>query len=487
MGIAGVPHALDDGVRGVRKTMTTAYTVGDGIVLQTVPDSFQPLIEGFLSAIPLIIGALVILILGLILGRLLGGVVKRVVRSIRPAQYTEGTALEREGDVDSSIAQSLGDLTKYVVYLLALLVALDYVGIAIPGGFLTGVAAGLVQFIVAAVILVVGVAIGRFVGSLIGSIVAGFGLDSYVRDTPAADATDTVGGIGNAVGTLVEYLIYLFALLIALDYAGISLPGDFLTTIATGAIQVIVAGVILVAGFAIGRFVGDLVGGIVSGFGLDGFVRDTPLADLTDAVGGIGNAVGRLVEFLIYYFALVAAVDALDFPALSEPLTGFIGQIPLLIGGLAVLVVGIYVADLLGDIVANADASRAADIAGLAVQLFVYYIVIVFALDTAGFDTSVLTTLFTSFVTALFGALGLALAIAIGIGLGWGSKDYVAENIDDWMGSARSGAEGLAEEDETASSTRDTGSTGGTGSDEEMFDDSGPGDSGPDSTGGSDD
>ncbi len=487
MRIDGVPHDLDDGVRGVRKTMTTAYIVDDGIVLQTVPDSLQPLIEGFLSAIPLIIGALVILLLGLIFGRLLGGVIKRVIRSIRPAQYTEGTALEREGDVDSSIAQSLGDLTKYVVYLLALLVALDYVGIAIPGGFLTGVAGGVVQIIVAAVILVVGVAIGRFVGSLVGDIVAGFGLDSYVRDTPVSDVSDSVGGIANAVGTLVEYLIYLFALLIALDYAGISLPGDFLTTIATGAVQVIVAGVILVAGFAIGRFVGDLVGGIVAGFGLDGFVRDTPLADLTDAVGGIGNAVGKLVEFLIYYFALVAAVDALDFPALSEPLTGFIGQITRRLGGLAVLVVGIYVADLLGDLVANADRSRAADIAGLAVQLFVYYIVIVFALDTAGFDTSVLTTLFTSFVTALFGAFGLALAIAIGIGLGWGSKDYVAENIDDWVGSARESAEDFAEEDGTAGSTRDTGSTGGTGSNEDMFDDSGSGDSGPDSTGGSDD
>jgi hypothetical protein len=463
--------------------MTTAHTAGDSIVLQTVPDALQPLVEGFLAAIPLIIGVIVILLLGLILGRVLGGVVRRVVQRVRPAQYTEGTALESRSTGDSDIAGALGDLTKYVVYLLALLIALDYVGIAIPGGFLTGIASGLVQVVVAVAILVVGVAIGRFVGSLVGSIVSGFGLDSYVRDTPIDDAADSAGGIGNAVGTLVEYLIYLFALLIALDYAGIGLPGDFLTNIANGAVQVIVAGVILVAGFAIGRFVGNLVGSIVSGFGLDSFVRDTPLADATAAVGGIGNAVGRLVEFLIYYFALVAAIDALNFPALSEPLTAFIGQIPLLIGGLAVLVVGIYVADLLGDIVSSVDAGRAADIAGLAVQLFVYYVVIVFALDTAGFDTSVLTTLFTSFVTALFGALGLALAIAVGIGLGWGSKDYVANNIDDWMSSARDSADDMTDESETAGSTRNTG---GTGSDDMFDDDSGPGGSGPSGTGGSD-
>jgi|AntDeeMinimDraft_5_1070356.scaffolds.fasta_scaffold03816_2 hypothetical protein len=462
--------------------MTLEHTVGNSIVLQTVPDSLQPLIDGFLGAIPLVVGALIILLLGWIVGRVLGGVVKRLVGRIGPAQYADETPLEREGDTDRNIAQSLGDLTKYVVYLLALLAALSYVGIGVPGGFLTGVAGGVVQVVVAIAILIVGIAIGRFVGGLVEDIVSGFGLDSYVRDTPLDDTADTAGGIGNAVGTLVEFLIYFVALLIALDYAGIAIPGEFLTNIANGAVQVIVAGIILVAGFAIGRFVGNLVGNIVSGFGLDSFVRGTPLDDATDAVGGIGNAVGRLVEFLIYYFALVAAIDALDFPALSEPLTAFIGQIPLLIGGLAVLVVGIYVADVFGDIVSSADAGRAADIAGLAVQLFVYYIVIVFALDTAGFDTAVLTTLFASFVTALFGALGLAAAIAIGVGLGWGSKDYVAENIDGWMSSARSSASDMT--DERESGRRSSGGSD-TLDDSDTFDDDDSGPSSPGRTGGS--
>lgn len=435
--------------------MTRPRILGDGIVLQTVPDSLQPLVDGFLEAIPLVIGAVVILLLGWIVGRIFGGVVKRLVAGIGPAQYTEGTPLEREGDADQSIAQALGKFVKYVIYLLAVLATVSYLGIAVPGEFLTGVGGGLVQVIVAIAILIVGVAIGRFVGGLVGNIVAGLGLDSYVRDTPLADATDSVGGIGTAVGKLVEFLIYFIALLMALDYAGIAIPGGFLTNIANGAVQIIVAGVILVIGFAIGRFVGDLVASVVSGFGLDSYVRDTPLADATDAVGGIGNAAGKLVEFLIYYFALVAAVDALEFPALSEPLTGFIGQIPLILGALAVLIVGIYIADLLGDMVASVDASRAANIAGLAVQLFIYYIVVVFALDTAGFDTSVLTSLFNTVITAFFGALGLALAIGVGGMLALGGQDYVAENIDDWVGSARSSASDLNEETESDSGSDD--------------------------------
>ncbi len=343
--------------------MRYPHTLGDGIVLQTAPDSLQPLVNGFLEAIPLVVGAIVILLLGWIVGRIFGGVVKRLVAEIGPAQYTEGTPLEREGDADQSIAQGVGKIVKYVIYLLAVLAAVSSLGIAIPGGFLTN--------------------------------------------------------------------------------------------IANGAVQIIVAGIILVVGFAIGRFVGDLVASVVSRFRLNGYVRDTPLADATDAVGGIGNAAGKLVEFLIYYFALVAAVDALDFPALSEPLTAFIGQIPLILGGLAVLIVGIYVADLLGDMVASVDASRAADIAGLAVQLFVYYIVVVFALDTAGFDTSVLTSLFNTVIVAFFGSLGLALAIGVGGMLALGGQDYVAENIDDWMGSVRNSASDLNEDAESDSGPGD--------------------------------
>lgn len=427
--------------------MTNTYAFGSSISLQTVPESLQPLVDGFLSAVPLVVGALVILLFGWIFGRILGGVVKRIVQRLRPSQYAVGTPLEREGDPDATLAQSLGDLTKYIIYLFTLLAVLDYVGIAVPGAFLTDIGGGAVQFLVAIAILIAGVAIGRTVGNLVTNIVNGFGLDSYIRGTPVDTATESTPRIGRAAGKLAEYLIYFLALLIALDYAGIALPGAFLTDVAGGVVQIIVAAAILVVGIAIGRAVGDLVTGAVAGFGLDGYVRGTPFANVTASVGGVANAVGKTVEYLIYFFALVAAVDVLGFPALSEPLSAFIGQLPLIIGGILVLLVGLYVADLLGDIVADFDRSQATDLVGLGVQVFVSYVVIVFALDTAGFDTAVLMNLFNAVIVAFFGALGLGIAIAIGVGVGWGSKDYVAKNIDEWMSSARQRTEQLAEED----------------------------------------
>ena len=306
---------------------------------------------------------------------------------------------------------------------------------------------GALPAIVAAiVILVIGLVVGRVLGGVVERVVRRVNPGQYVQGTPLA-RRDVDGDIAQALGDLVKYVVYFLALLLALDQVNLPIPGDVLSDITTAGLRVVVAAAILVAGFAVGRFVGSVVTGIVDGFGFDSYLRGTPLASVTSSIGGVGRAVGVVVELLVYYFAVVAAVDALEFPALARPLSAFVGQLPFIVAGLLVLVVGIYLADVIGDFVAGIDRSRATDIVGLVVQLFVYYVVIVFALDTAGFDTTVLLTLFNTVVIAFFGALGIALALAVGIGVGWGSKDYVAENIDDWMRRARGSAADLAEED----------------------------------------
>jgi hypothetical protein len=352
---AGTTHDLNGGecvVSGV--TMSGIHTLGGGIVLQQVPQPLQPLVQGILGAIPSIVAAIVILILGWIIGIVLGGAVRRVIQSMSLSQYVAGTPLEPEGDADRSLAQSLGKLVKYLVIFFALLLALRQLNLPIPGGILSSITSAVLRIIVAAIIL----------------------------------------GVG----------------------------------------------------FAIGQFVGDIIGDILSGFGFDRYLEGTPLARVTDTVGGVGYTIGKVVEYVIYYFALVQAVDALQFGVLTRLVTGVTAYLPVLIGALIILLIGIYAADVLGDLVADADASRAADYAGLAVTVFVYYITITIVLNRLGLDVDVLNTFFTAAVTAFFGALGLGLAIAIGIGVGWGSKDYVAENIDDWMGSARSSASDMTEE-----------------------------------------
>lgn len=347
--------------------------------------------------------------------------------------------------------------------------------------FLQETVAGIIAFLPvllsAIVVLLIGWVLGRILGAVVARVVEGIGLSKYTQGTPLESDRSGDGGIAGALGKLVKYIVYFYAALAASDILGIAILSQLLSDIGTFLPVILSAVVVLVIGFVVGRAVGDIVADVVGGFNLGSYFHDTPLERVTRTAGGI---VGALVEYYIYFLTLLTAAGILQIPALSRLLNDFAGFVPALIGGVAVLIVGALAAEFIEDIVASTDRSRLTTLVGLGVKLFVYYLAITIALDTMGFDATVLTTLFTSFVTAFFGALAVALALAIGIGLGWGSKDYVADNIDDWMGSARDSAGDLTDESGGHGSSDEFGSPGS---------DDGPGGSGPSGpsgTGGSD-
>lgn len=340
--------------------------------------------------------------------------------------------------------------------LQALVVSNNILQVQVPG-FLQETIANIIAFIPAiigaVIILLIGWILGRIFGGVTTRVLESIGLSDHTQRTPLGSETGPDGGLASAIGTLVSYIVYFYAALAAADVLGIAILSESLSEIGSFLPVIFSAAIILVIGFIIGRKLGEIVANIVSGFGLNTYIRDTPLEGVTTSAGGMGNATGKLVEYAVYFFTLLTAADTLGITALSQLLNDFAAFVPALIGGLLVLVVGVFVADALEDIVASVDASRLTTLAGLGVKLFVYYITITIALDTIGFSTAVLTTLFTAAVTALFGALGVALALAVAIGVGWGSKDYVAENIDDWMASARRRVSGLDEESPTRSNS----------------------------------
>jgi hypothetical protein len=177
----------------------------------------------------------------------------------------------------------------------------------------------------------------------------------------------------------------------------------------------------------------------------------TPYHRFADQEGEFGNIVGTLVAYYVYFLTIVTAANILQIGVLSQLSSRFAGYLPTLIGGFAVLIGGILIADFVGDLVANTDGRRITDVFGLAVKIFIHYMAATLTLNTIGFATDVLTTLFNVFVVALFGSLGLAIAIGLGIGLGFGTRGYISENIDNWT--SRAG--------DTVS--EDSGSSSGTG------------------------
>jgi hypothetical protein len=303
---------------------------------------------------------------------------------------------------------------------------------------IAGVIGFLPTIVGALLVLLIGYIIGRILGGIVTRVVRAIGLRTYAKNTVVGEAGPSGGdGLARAIGKIVSYYVYFVAILAAVDLLGIEALSALFGDIGGFLPVLLGALLVLIIGFIIGRIVGDAVGDAVGGFGIGPYLTDTPLERFGDQKGEIGRLVGTLVTYYIYLLTLVAVADIVQIEALSSLLNAFAGYLPALIGGLVVLLVGVWIAERAGRLVSGIDGSRGMALAGLAVRLLIYYITITIALDTIGFETTVLTNLFTTFVVAFFGALALALAIGIGVAVGLGSQDYVRENVGSWVGSAQ--------------------------------------------------
>ena len=194
---------------------------------------------------------------------------------------------------------------------------------------------------------------------------------------------------------------------------------------------------ILLIGWFVGRIVGRLVRRIADIVEIDRATMRTPLGDI---LGGTEESVSRsfgiVAAWYIYFLAILAATNVLGIGILSEWMDTAVSYLPAFIAGLIIIVLGFILADFLGNAIertATAKKDRTAAMFADGTRIFLYFLVIVIGLDTMGVDVGIL------YIFAGAAAFGLALAIAIGVGLaiGLGGREYVDENIDRWMRSAR--------------------------------------------------
>ncbi|WP_071933167.1 mechanosensitive ion channel family protein [Halodesulfurarchaeum formicicum] len=287
----------------------------------------------------------------------------------------------------------------------------------------------------AILILIVGYIIGKIVGGIVTRVLRRIGIDRYAEGT-AVEEVDTSRRLARTLGLIVSYYIYFVALIAAANVLDIPQLTGLLADLGAYLPVVLGALAVLVIGFVAGRIIGDFVARIVGDFGIGHYLRETPFARF-GGEGGFGRLVGKIVAYYIYLLTLLAVVDILAIDALSTLLNDFAGYLPALAGGLLVLVVGIWLAERVAEVVAESGDGRTFSVGSLGVKVLIYYITITLALATVGINIEVLTSLFTAFVVAFLGALALALAIGIGLAVGLGGQDYVAENIDSWVSAAK--------------------------------------------------
>ena len=181
---------------------TTISTWGDAVFL-----SLSNALNSFLAAIPLVIGALIIIVIGWIIA----GVFARVVTELLRRAGADRLFAEHGGAVYGSRSKTFkpsvvaGELVKWLVRLVFLVAASNVLGLTQVSILLNDVLLWIPNLIVAAIILLVAPLLARFVRSAI--------------EVGAGQM-----GFSNAplLGRIAEIAIVAFAVIIAINQIGIA-------------------------------------------------------------------------------------------------------------------------------------------------------------------------------------------------------------------------------------------------------------------------
>jgi len=170
--------------------------------MQALTQSLSDGLGAILGALPALIGAIIILIIGFIIAKVLQGIVTRVLQSMGFEGWMESGGVKQFFDrsqTNQTPLSILGKLIFWLVFFIAITMAVDTLGISAISDVLAQFIAYIPQIIAAILILVLATLLANFVAGI-------------VRGATGSNVT----------GSIAQYGIIVFAAFAALTQLGIA-------------------------------------------------------------------------------------------------------------------------------------------------------------------------------------------------------------------------------------------------------------------------
>jgi len=197
--------------------------------------------------------------------------------------------------------------------------------------------------------------------------------------------------------------------------------------------NIIMAVIVLIMGFILGKIISSMICTILKKLKLDKTLKGSVIEKTVEASGTtILGLFGVIVRWFIYLIAIMLAVEYLNIPILSNIIRQFIEYLPHVFAALLILLVGLIIADFIGDTFKNLGKSMELsymNILSSGLKLFLYFFVLVIALEQLGLDVWIIYV----FADALAWGVAVGIGLGIGIGLGFGLKDRAPELVDSFL------------------------------------------------------
>jgi hypothetical protein len=168
-----------------------------------VSDSVSAFLRGIGDALPNILAAIVILIIGWIIAKLLKAGVGRLLRLVKFPTLTSKAGIDdflAKGDVKQSSTDLIAVLVYWLVMLIVLVTAINALGLEVASRLLNQILLYIPNIIVAVIVVAVGLYAANFVSALVKTAAANAGIEEAAM-----------------VAALSRWALIIFTLAIALD------------------------------------------------------------------------------------------------------------------------------------------------------------------------------------------------------------------------------------------------------------------------------
>ncbi len=427
----------------------------DKLQLTAASTPLTNLLNQVTNYLPRLFGAAILIAVAWILATITRTLLIRLFRALRLDQRLNQQVADGTTD-QFSLTETLGNALYWFIILLflpAILSTLQLQGLLEPvQNMLYQILSILPNIFAALVIVAAGWLVAQVVSRIVTNLLAAVGVDQFGSRIGLNRVTGSQR-LSSIIGLIVYVLILIPTAISALEtlrIEAISQPAILMLNQIFNALpQIFLAGIVLIAAYMIGRFIGDLVTNILTSVGFNnvfswlGFYQPPPVqveetwVDPNNPPPSSNVAptprlpqrtpselVGIIVLVGIMLFAAVTATDILGLTAL----TLILNQIVLISGrvliGVIVFAIGLYFANLAYDLImssGNRQSRLLAQTARIAIIVFVGAM----ALQQMGIASDI--------VNLAFGLLLGAIAVAVAISFGLGGRDVAAEQIRSFL------------------------------------------------------
>jgi hypothetical protein len=209
-------------------------------------ESFKSFGAKFMGAVPSIIGAIVIFVIGYIIAILLSRAVTKILKITKfdaLAEKVNATQYLEKANISISPSKLVGKFVYWILLLIVLITASETLGWDAVSNEISKLVAFIPKLFIAIVILILGTFIASFIRDLIEGATKSLGIST-----------------GKIIASIVFYLLFITIFLTALNQAGVD------TSIITSNFLLILGTVLISAAISYGFASRDILSNILAGY-----------------------------------------------------------------------------------------------------------------------------------------------------------------------------------------------------------------------------